>query len=101
MRPVHIVVSVMNLFCGFAFALLLLLPRESLLATFAAPAVVGGYFANLLALIVAAALLLVLVVRAIGGQGVAYVRQQWLGFFNGFVVLAFWGAFILYATFVS
>ena len=101
MHPVHIAVSILNLVCGAAAVLLFVLPKETTLHTLAAFAVVGGYFANILAVAITLALVIVLAVRTARGQGRAYLSKQWLGLFNGSFVVIFWGSLLLYWKLVA
>jgi hypothetical protein len=54
--------------------------------------VVGGYFANVLAVSVSVAVVIgiLLVVRTVKGEVRPFLNKHWLGLFNGLFVIAFW-----------
>lgn len=90
MHRFHFIVSVVNIVAGFSLALLLRVRPEGEHPTWAAVTVVGGYSANVLAVLVAVVVGILLVVRAVKGEARPFLNKHWLGLFNGLFVIAFW-----------
>jgi hypothetical protein len=93
MKPLHIGVAAFNLLCLLALVSAFILATDTLREGLASFAVVGGYVANLLALLVSAVLLILLVTRAFSGRAFSTFREHWLGVTNGVVVLLAWALF--------
>jgi hypothetical protein len=90
MHRFHIAVSVVNIVAGLSFALLLWARPENEHPVWAGFSVVGGYFANVLAVSVAVVIGILLVVRTVKGEVRPFLNKHWLGLFNGLFVIAFW-----------
>ena len=95
MHKFHILVAGFNLFCLFLFTFSLLfsmyfnLPK----GTLQFPLIVGmmgGYFANFLALGITVLLSLVLLAKFIQNKHKDFIKEHKLGLFNGIFVVFFW-----------
>lgn len=90
MNPLHVVVAAFNLLCLLALVGALVLGAGSVRESLLSLAAVGGYFANLVALLVSAILLVLLVIRAFSRGARSTLRAHWLGIVNGEVVILAW-----------
>lgn len=89
MNKLHLSVSAANLVALLALPIGAILHSSIGLAV----AVVGGYIANLAAILVAVVLLLVMAVRLPLGMAGATARRQWLGLVNGAIVVGAWALY--------
>ena len=92
MNRFHLVVSAVNIVAGLSFALLLWVRPEGEHPVWASFSVVGGYIANVFAVLVAVVVGILLVVRTLKGEARPFLKRHWLGLFNGLFVLLFWTA---------
>ena len=90
MHRFHIVVSAVNIVAGLSLALLLWVRPEGEHPAWAAFTVVGGYFANALAVLVLLIVGVLLVVRSVNGDARSFLNRHWLGLLNGLFVIGFW-----------
>jgi hypothetical protein len=92
MSIVHVLVSVANLVMLAAFIIGLNKGPPNLLAL----GVIGGYFANAVALGIAFVLVIVLAVRVPARTATQTFQRQWLGLANGAVVILAWATFLVF-----
>jgi hypothetical protein len=90
MKTLHVCVAAFNLLCLGAMASAFVVGGGSVKESLTAFAVVGGYFANLFALLVSAILLILLSIRAFSHRANSTLRAHWLGIANGGVVIFAW-----------
>lgn len=90
MHRFHIVVSAVNIVAGLSLALLLWVGPEGEHPAWAAFSVVGGYFANALAVLISLIVGILLVVRTVKGDARSFLKRHWLGLLNGLFVIWFW-----------
>jgi hypothetical protein len=93
MKPFYVGVAALNLVCLAALVVAFALGTGSAKAGLLSFAVVGGYFANLMAVLVSAFLIVVVVLRGRTGQAGTTLRANWLGVASGAVVVLAWSAY--------
>ena len=101
MSPLHIFISIWNLICGFAFILLISTSGNTAFREAISLIVVSGYFANILAVIVTFVLFVSYLIRLAKGSSEQFIKNEWLGFFNGMFVVFCWAAFIGYSYYAT
>jgi hypothetical protein len=89
MYLVHVFVSLTNLIVLLAFIAGVAMGYPKLLAF----GVIGGYVANLAAIVVAVQLAVILAIRIPSGNAVQTLKNHWLGFANGAIVAAAWSTY--------
>ena len=97
MHPLHIFISIWNLICGFAFALLFTNWLEDSSGWLYIISVVGGYFANISAIFTSLVLCVFGLIHLVKGSAKTFIKTNWLGLFNGAFVVLFWASFFWYS----
>ena len=91
MRKAHVVISIANLVVLAAFIIGTTMDLPNLFMF----GVIGGYFANVVAIVVAFLLVLIVAIRVPSGTALNTFRRQWLGIANGAAVVAIWSIYFV------